>query len=152
MGTKAMLEDIAEQEPGAPTRIDCCMWHQGHKDSGKGKWKSAYQANLVNFVKEMWRALEVSCPAQFPFVPLELHSSDARKMKDMKGYIKINEAFHNACQELAPAAHMKKTSPEMAGMIESHFHEDGIHSNSRGLVLKGNHLADTFVDMLESKE
>merc|ERR1712048_1031810 len=54
--TKEMLEVIAQE--GVPPKIDCFMWHQGNTDAGTGKWKNAYQANLVKFVKETWRALE----------------------------------------------------------------------------------------------
>merc|ERR1712048_1489945 len=123
--TKEMLEVIARE--GVPPKIDCFMWHQGNTDAGTGKWKNAYQANLVKFVKETWRALEASCSAPFPFVPLELHTSSASKMKS---YVKINAASHDACQELGAAARMKKMPPDMVDEIKSNFKEDKIHSNS----------------------
>jgi len=146
---ESMLQSVAHLESAQP-RIDCCLWNQGNTDADKAPWRDAYKDNLVNFVRCVWKALETSCPAPFPFVPLELHwrfSESKSNRRTWSQYAKVNEAFADACQVLGPAARTSTITSEIARTIASHFHEDG-HSGTAALLLEGQHLAGTLADLL----
>lgn len=148
--TKAMLRRVAQLEQARP-RVDCLFWNQGNSDaSGKAVERDSYQVNLVNFIHCVWKELEVSSVVPFPFVPLELHwtGDNIERSKTWKQYRKVNTAMHDACKQLGPAARLSTITQEMVLAIASQFLEDG-HSGTGALLLEGQHLADTFADLLE---
>jgi len=158
---KEMLHKVSEvenegmHEVSPSSVIDCMFWNQGDADaSGKAVMRDSYKANLINFVHCVWKSLgslDDRSPGYFPFIPLQLHYKVDESSKSTKKYRKsmekVNEAIHEACQELGCCARMAQISAEMEATLTSKCHADG-HSGSAALLLEGRHLADTFAEVL----
>ena len=149
------MQQVANLEGTSQQRIDGMFWNQGDSDaSGQAIMRDSYGSNLINFVDRLWTDLKACSPILFPFIPLQLHwkvySEDKKPSKSTKQYLnamtKVNEAMRKACDELGPAARMATISREMEATIASMI-DDG-HSGTGALLLEGQLLANTFIDVL----
>jgi len=150
--TKQMLQRVGELEvQDDAVSIDALFWNQGDSDaSGRAEMRTAYEHNLVQFVRLVWDELAGS-GGVFPFVPLQLHwkidESSTSTKKYRKAMDQVNTSIQNACVELGPCAALATISEEFQAQWHSLCFEDG-HSNSRGLFWEGKLLADVFLNIL----